>query len=361
MKLLNSLIFFFAAFLMMAQNKNLKRESVLDSIVHIEDSIHYSVPILPRLCDYMDSEKGFINIGNCNLFVEMEGEGVPVVLVNGGPGGTHHYFHPWFSRLKNSHRIIYYDQRGTGLSDFNPGSGYSFRQAVDDLEKLRTHLGIQRWVVCGFSYGGGLAQFYAATYPEHVMGLVLISSLPLSESDLFEDEQQKYISKQEQKKRETLIKEFVNNNLSLEAFLFNLALNGDWKRQNFYKPTQAEMVRSARYEWINDTDFNSVMSEDYRRYNLRGVFDTCPVPTAIFEGNNDLTWGPRKAFVVKKNHPNARFFVFEKAAHGLFKDVPDEFFSCFTEFTEAIQSIQAVQVMEWKKKIADRLNPRSSE
>ena len=44
-----------------------------------------------------------------------------LVLIHGGPGGTHHYFHPWFSRAAGFARIIYYDQRGCGLSEFAPG------------------------------------------------------------------------------------------------------------------------------------------------------------------------------------------------------------------------------------------------
>ena len=86
---------------------------------------------------------------------------MPVVLLNGGPGATHHYFHPWFSRAKDFARVIYYDQRGCGLSDYNPGAGYSVFQAVEDLEQLRRALEIDQWVVAGHSYGGYLAQQYA--------------------------------------------------------------------------------------------------------------------------------------------------------------------------------------------------------
>ena len=353
MKLYTCLLLFFTPFLLFGQG----RERAMDGVIHLEDSIYLSVPQLPRLCDTMPLEKRMVDIGDCRLFVETEGEGVPIVLINGGPGGTHHYFHPWFSRLKEGHKVIYYDQRGTGRSDFKPGDGYSFRQAVDDLEKLRINLGISRWVVCGFSYGGGLAQLYTATHPERVLGMVLISSLPLIKNEVLQGEQQKYISEREEEMRKRIIREYVNGNLSMEAFLYNLALNGDWKRQYYYKPGMEEMIRSARYGWVNDTDFNSVMSEDYGRYNLSGVFDNCPIPTVILEGNNDLTWGPQKAMVLKENHPNARFFSFDRAAHSLYKDVPEKFFASLIDFTNSLSTPSLNTIREWQVEIEDKLLP----
>lgn len=338
-----------------------QHETVLQERIHIEDSIHYSVPGISRLCDQTKTLKNHIDIGDCALFVEIEGEGVPLVLINGGPGGTHHYFHPWFSQIRESHKIIYYDQRGTGLSDFKAGSGYSFRQAVDDLEKLRVQLGISQWIICGFSYGGGLAQFYTAAYPENVLGLVLISSLPIFESDHFVSDQERHLSGPEKEMQSRLRKEYVNGNLKMDAFLYNLALNGDWKRQNYYKPEREEMVRSALYEWVNDTDFNTVMSADYNRYNLQGVFDYCPIPTIIFEGKNDLTWGSKKALVFKENHPNAKFILFENAAHKIFKDVPEEFYSFLQEFTISLMPLSADMIRHWKAQTAGMLHPERSE
>jgi pimeloyl-ACP methyl ester carboxylesterase len=156
--------------------KRAGRERAMDRIVHIEQGIIRDIPQVPRLCDSMAIQKGKIDIGGCNHYCEQEIEGVPLVLINGGPGGTHHCFHPHFSRDKDFARIIYYDQRGCGLSDYKPEKGYTVNQAVDDLERLRRKLGIDQWVVLGFSYGGLLAQCYATNYPENLKGLVLVGS-----------------------------------------------------------------------------------------------------------------------------------------------------------------------------------------
>jgi len=142
-----------------------KREKVLDRIVHIEEKLILDIPKPPRFCDQLELEKKRINIGDCELYCEAKGEGMPVVLLHGGPGATHHYFHPHFSKARDFAQIIYYDQRGCGLSDYQKGKGYTVDQAVDDLENLRKALDIDKWVVLGHSYGVFLVHQYSRLGP----------------------------------------------------------------------------------------------------------------------------------------------------------------------------------------------------
>jgi len=107
-----------------------------------------------------------------SYIVKQEGQGIPLLLINGGPGGTHHVFHPYFSQAKNFAHMIYYDQRGTGKSSTDEtGATYTIRQAVEDIENLRKALKIEKWAVLGWSYGGLLAQCYALTVSGTYSGL----------------------------------------------------------------------------------------------------------------------------------------------------------------------------------------------
>lgn len=138
-----------------------------------------NIPDIPRLCDSFQGDKRKIDIGDCSLYLESEpGTGkYPLVLLHGGPGGTHHDFHPNFSAASGSFQSVnYYDQRGCGQSDYSPGNGYSIAQAVDDLEALRLKKGFEKWVVLGHSYGGILAQAYGLKYPKSHAGLILVTS-----------------------------------------------------------------------------------------------------------------------------------------------------------------------------------------
>ena len=99
--------------------------------------------------------------------------GVPVVFLHGGPGGGsapdhRRHFDPAF------YRIILYDQRGAGQSTpLGELTDNTTQHLVADLESLRAHLGVDRWLVFGGSWGSTLALAYAETHPGRVLGLVL--------------------------------------------------------------------------------------------------------------------------------------------------------------------------------------------
>ena len=99
--------------------------------------------------------------------------GVAAVFLHGGPGGGsapdhRRYFDPAF------YRIVLYDQRGAGQSTpLGELADNTTQHLVADLEALRAHLGIERWLVFGGSWGSTLALAYAQAHPERVLGLVL--------------------------------------------------------------------------------------------------------------------------------------------------------------------------------------------
>ncbi|HEX3097849.1 MAG TPA: prolyl aminopeptidase [Usitatibacter sp.] len=99
--------------------------------------------------------------------------GVPVVFLHGGPGAGssavhRQFFDPAF------YRIVVYDQRGAGRSTpLGCLEANTTPNLVEDLERLRRHLGIERWMVFGGSWGSTLAIAYAEHHPERCLGLVL--------------------------------------------------------------------------------------------------------------------------------------------------------------------------------------------
>jgi len=109
------------------------------------------------------------------LYVEECGNrlGIPVLFVHGGPGAGvddkhRRYFDPTI------YRIILFDQRGAGRSKPHAALEHNNTQAlVADMEHIRQHLGIERWVLFGGSWGSTLALVYAQTHPERVLGLVV--------------------------------------------------------------------------------------------------------------------------------------------------------------------------------------------
>jgi proline-specific peptidase len=295
----------------------------------------------------MEIEKAMIDIGGCYLYVEQEGEGIPLVLINGGPGGTHHGFHPHFSRAKTFARIIYYDQRGCGLSDYNPGRGYTVDQAVDDLDRLRQALNIDQWVALGFSYGGLLAQCYSTKYPEHLKGLVLVgSSMGFYDSAPSRDQQ--FISQQERNKLNQIRKA---PGLSTAQVIYNRHLNGDWKRQNYYRPSREDLAHVVLYEWIHDKSFRRSIGPTINKVDLEGAFKNCPIPTLILEGKWDMSWSADKPQRFHKNHPHAKLVNFEESAHSIFEDEPEAFFTELQHFLSDLPKISDKALVTWKEHV----------
>ena len=126
-------------------------------------------------------ETGMLDVGDDQtIYWEASGnpDGKPAVFLHGGPGGAsganqRRVFDP------KKYRIILFDQRGCGQSTphaSEPNVDLSTNTTwhlVADIEKLREHLGIDKWQVFGGSWGSSLGLAYAETHPEHVTELIL--------------------------------------------------------------------------------------------------------------------------------------------------------------------------------------------
>lgn len=137
-------------------------------------------------------ETGMLDVGDGqHIYWEISGnrEGKPVVFLHGGPGGG---TSPAHRRLfdPERYRIVLFDQRGCGLSiphASEPDADLSANTTwhlVADIERLRAHLGVDRWQVFGGSWGSALALAYAETHPERVTELVLRGIFTLRRQEL---------------------------------------------------------------------------------------------------------------------------------------------------------------------------------
>ena len=110
--------------------------------------------------------------------------GKPAVLLHGGPGAGSNPTIPRFHD-PDAYRIVTFDQRGSGQStphaELRENTTWDL---VADIERIREHLGIERWQVFGGSWGSCLALAYAETHPERVTGLILRGIFTLRRKEL---------------------------------------------------------------------------------------------------------------------------------------------------------------------------------
>ncbi len=111
-------------------------------------------------------------------------QGKPIVVLHGGPGGgCPSYYRQYFNPEK--WRLIMFDQRGCGKStphaELRENTTWDL---VSDIEKIREHLGIDKWVVFGGSWGSTLSLAYSETHPERCTGLILRGIFMLRQKEL---------------------------------------------------------------------------------------------------------------------------------------------------------------------------------
>lgn len=132
-------------------------------------------------------DQRYLDVGDGHqVYVEQCGhpQGVPVVVLHGGPGGgcspaMRRYFDP------SQYRIILFDQRGCGRS--RPHASVAANTTwhlVRDIERIRATLGIDRWVVFGGSWGATLSLLYAEAHPDRVVYLILRGVFLMTRAEL---------------------------------------------------------------------------------------------------------------------------------------------------------------------------------
>jgi proline iminopeptidase len=132
-------------------------------------------------------ERGMLRVSALHaLYYEVcgAGDGAPALFLHGGPGssiGAAHrrFFDPAF------YRIVLFDQRGCGQSTPRGETRENtLADLVADIESLRQHLRVQRWLLFGGSWGSTLALVYAQRHPERVSGLVLRGAFLASDEEV---------------------------------------------------------------------------------------------------------------------------------------------------------------------------------
>jgi len=271
------------------------------------------------------------------LFVVEFGEGVPMVFLAGGPGNSLQSFLPHFDATTVAARMILYDPRGVGRSSWTPGpEGYSTAQAIADLERLREALGVERWVVLGWSWGGLLAQHYLLAHPERVLGLVLLASSQSAGLERDGDIHADHLTAEERARIRQAYSidgertaPLVSDTLSpqdVRRMVYDGYRNGDWKRQFFRRPSDARMAHVAQHEWLHDRDYNPEMRATGFAEDLSGRFRESRVPVLLVYGAHDMSFSREMPARLAAEFHDAELHVLGRTSHDVFAAEPEVFF-----------------------------------
>jgi proline iminopeptidase len=259
-----------------------------------------------------------------SLFYTKTGTGPVIVFLCGGPGLAASYLQPWADTLSNNFKCIIFDQRGTGLStDVKLDSTtINLQRAVLDIDDLRMHLGESRISLCGFSWGGGLAQAYAANFPKKVNKIVLVSTLgpDLTLMSAFGDninmrrfpnetDSLNYLSKQPENPKTNLKK----------AVFFFLPYVYD-------HPLGYDLLLKVFSNTKNNPKMSELMMKDlYKNYNLKSKLPHYKGQCIIIKPRQDVM--PEETSIqIKELLPQTIFISIERSGHFPDLENPKSFY-----------------------------------
>jgi proline iminopeptidase len=262
-------------------------------------------------------------------------QGIPALFVHGGPGGgcepmQRRFFDP------QAYRIVLFDQRGAGRS--RPTAELTDNttpQLIADIECLRQHLGIERWLVFGGSWGSTLGLAYAEAHPEHVTGLILRGIFLCRPSEiqwlyqagahhLFPDLWEHYVAPIPESERHDLVRAYYRR-LTGDDCEGQLAAAKAWS--TWEAGTSKLFVSQELLDRFEQPDFALAFARIECHYFvhdsflepdqlLRHVRKIRSIPGVIIQGRYDIVCPARSAWDLHRAWPEAAFHIVPDAGHS---------------------------------------------
>jgi proline iminopeptidase len=268
-----------------------------------------------------------------SIYLEQSGnpDGVPVLVVHGGPGaGSHAKQRCWFD--PNHYRIILFDQRGCGQSTpHGELHKNTTQELIADMEKIREHLFIESWILFGGSWGSTLSLLYAQAYPERVSHMILRSILLANKQNrewffqhganlFFPDYWREFVKDIPANERDDIVNAFhqrLNSNNELMRMSAAKAWSL-WHRSCATINPGSDNINShatLRLARIESHYFNNAcfIEENQILKNMKIIQH---IPTIIIHGRYDIICPLDNAYQVHKQLRNSRLEIIRDAGHA---------------------------------------------
>ena len=268
-----------------------------------------------------------------DLYVEVRGQasGVPLFMVNGGPGFAHNYVHcsnAW-DEISRHRRVVFYDQRGVGRSaPLRKDESCNLADQIADLDAVRASVGADKIDLLGHSWGGYLVMAYTARHPEHIRHLVILDSAAPKWDDtvfLFKDVFPEGIERQ----NALGFAEALGDSASYTADLH------EYMSMLFWSPENRDrfMVHASEYSF--NRNVNEVLNADLKRFDLNPELPKFRCPTLVMTGRYDMNVAPSVAWKIHRAISGSQFVVFEHSGHLPYFEEPEKFTKTLEDFLGA--------------------------
>ena len=262
--------------------------------------------------------------------------GKPAIFVHGGPGGGASPVHRRFWD-PSVYRIVLFDQRGCGRSTPHAElRNNTTWDLVDDMERIREHLGIERWQLFGGSWGSTLSLAYAEQHPERVTEMILRGIFLLRRKEIqwyyqegagriFPEAWRKYLEPIPEEERDDLVGAYYRRLTSPDRDE-RIAAARAW---SMWEGSTSRLVPDAELiERTGDATFAEAFARIECHYFINGGFfqddnqllanidRITHIPATIVQGRYDIVCPAASAYELHKAWPNSKLIIAERSGHS---------------------------------------------
>ncbi len=292
-------------------------------------------------------DSGFIEVDETHkIYYEQFGDinGLPIIFLHGGPGSGFSNLHQKFFD-KKKHRVIFFDQRGSGKSQpYSEIFDNNTEKLVNDIEIIRKKFKIHEWLIFGGSWGSTLGLVYGIKYPQYCKAFILrgiflgtlaeVNWFLYDVKKFFPEAYENFISIVPKEERTNILNWYYKKlhskekKTALEAAKFWNQLESSCSTLKYVnrKGVGFDTLAIAKIEshyFVN----NCFLKKDYIIKNVNKIDHK---PGIIIQGRHDVICPPNNAFLLHKNWSNSKLEIIEDAGHSAFEQ------NTFNKIVEAV-------------------------
>lgn len=274
---------------------------------------------------------GLLKIRDVSLFVDIIGQGYPLLLMHGGPSLDHWSLTP-FRQCAGQFTVIFYDHRCNGRSTGAPVSSMTFDNLTADAEALREELGFERWAVLGHSFGGHVALEYALRYPGSLSHLVLLDTA--GEARWAQQNAADLLARRGYSPRKVrLVRRWFNGEFAPHEYVAMAMRIGP---AYYHRPSLREMAREeVEGGWRMKFRPQALIFAGRHLLKDWTVMDRLgeiTVPTLVMAGSSDFVFPPECQRELAAGIPNARLQIIDRAGHSPHSEQTAEVMATLRQF-----------------------------
>ena len=274
------------------------------------------------------------------VYVEESGNpnGQPIIFLHGGPGGgcgakQRRFFDP------NHYRIILFDQRGCGKSKpLGETKENTTADLINDIETIRKHLKIEKWILFGGSWGSSLALAYGIKYPQYLIGLILRGVFLSRKKELdwflkdvdqfFPEYHELLLNHKNNITKNNLVKEYTD-------LVFGSNFDIAKKAAVAWNRFEVSILKLLPISNIDNEEINYEFELARAKVQLHYINNFCfidgddilnkakilkNIPIKIIQGRYDMVCPPKTAYDLKKQLPHSELIIIPDAGHSASED-----------------------------------------